>query len=140
MADTKKIEHLGIIEDIQNESITVRISNQSACSACHAKTVCGMADQKNKQIQISNTIGQYNPGEEVLVELKQSLGLRAVFLAYVLPFIILLSLLISFNAFGMHELIAGLISLASLLPYFTIVYFFRKKLNKTFTFALKKLE
>ena len=47
------IEHEGIIEHIDGNHIKVRILQQSACSACHAKGYCTAADSSEKPLTSS---------------------------------------------------------------------------------------
>jgi len=72
------IEHEGIIEKINGNHITVRILQQSACSACHAKGACMAADMKEKRVDVSDSSGLYRPHERVVVTGKESIGYKAV--------------------------------------------------------------
>jgi len=65
------------------------------------------------------------------------MGYAALFLGYVFPVISVLAVLITLISFRVPELTSGLISLAILLPYYTILYFFRNRINEKFTFTLK---
>jgi len=67
----------------------------------------------------------------------KSMGKRAVFLGYILPFIVLLAtLIISLNLFD-DEGIAGLIAFGILIPYYFILYLFKDKLRNSFEFRLR---
>ena len=60
------IDHDGIIEQIDGGVAHVKIDSQSACSACHAKGVCGAADQEEKFLDVPlqtylNGFCQHNP-------------------------------------------------------------------------------
>jgi len=68
--------------------------------------------------------------------MKQSLGNFAVFLGYILPFLVLLATLIISISAGLSEGIAGLLSLGILVPYFFVLYQLRSKLSKKFSFQL----
>jgi len=50
------IEHKGIIQNIQVNQIDVLISQQSACSECHAKSVCTVADKVEKSLKLKALI------------------------------------------------------------------------------------
>jgi sigma-E factor negative regulatory protein RseC len=71
------------------------------------------------------------------VVMERSTGYLALFLGYILPLIIVIITLIIMAAFNYRELIAGLISIASLLPYYFFLYLFREKINNKFIFSLK---
>ncbi len=51
---------------------------------------------------------KYNVGDSVTVSMKQSLGNRAVFLAYFLPFLLVLATLIAVLSLSDNELFAGI--------------------------------
>jgi sigma-E factor negative regulatory protein RseC len=69
---------------------------------------------------------------------EQRLGLRAVALGYVYPFLLLMGVLIASLAAGVSELRAGTYALLSVIPYYLLLYLFRKRLESTFTFSIKK--
>lgn len=83
--------------------------------------------------------GSYNvsEGDIVTILMKQSLGYRALLFGYVLPFLLILVTLITMSSMNFSELSTGLVSLATLLPYYSILFVFRKKVNEKFTFSLK---
>lgn len=133
------IQHQGIVKSIDSDKIEVMFVSLSACASCHAKGVCSVSDIKEKEVFVKNTGELYNLGEQVLVELEQSLGFKAVWFAYILPFFVVLSILVLFTALKFSELKAGIISLLSLIPYYFVLYLFKNKLSKTYSFKIKKL-
>ena len=84
-------------------------------------------------------IGVFDPKEKVRVVLAQSLGFRALFLGYILPFLLVLTALLIASATVVSELVAGLISLSVLLPYYIGLKLFRGKLDRQFSFFLHKI-
>jgi hypothetical protein len=72
------------------------------------------------------------------VEVSKHLGLKAVALGYFLPFLFLLAVLVGLLAAGIPEMSAGLLSLGSLIPYYLLLYVFRKRIESNFTFSIKK--
>ncbi|PKP22781.1 MAG: Fis family transcriptional regulator [Bacteroidetes bacterium HGW-Bacteroidetes-21] len=139
MADNAVIQHLGIVSETIGSLIKVNIQASSACSACHAKSACGMGDHQDKIIDINDSEGHYEKGEQVMVKMEQSLGLKAVFFGYLLPFIVLLLTLIISLQLTEKEGLSGLIALFILAPYYFILCQFRGKMSKTFTFRIQKL-
>lgn len=134
--DAETINHEGIVIKGDDKSLTVSISSVSACSGCHAEGVCSMSGKEEK---IINVTGHYSvkPGDKVTVLMKQSMGYTALLLGYILPLFTVVLFLIILSSFKMPELIAGIISIALLIPYYTVLYFFRRKINQKFTFTLK---
>lgn len=137
MSGADHIEHEGIVEEINNQHIVVRIVNKSACASCHAKGACTAADLQDKLIDIYQSVSNLRVGQKVMLIGKKSLGPKAVLLAYIFPlFLILATLIIVFYTTN-NELLAGVISLAVLVPYFTIIYFLKGKLKRIFSFSIK---
>lgn len=116
----------------------VNIVNQSACSACHAKSACTVADFQDKEIEIENFAKQYSPGQEVTVLFKESQGFTALFFGYVFPFILVLMVLIVASEITHNELTSGLLALAILIPYYVTLYFFRHLFKKVFKFEVEE--
>lgn len=134
------IKHEGIIQDINLEKITVRILNQSACAGCHIKGACSMADVKEKFIDVINTNEQdWGKGERVRVVCTEELGFIALFWAYVLPFIVVVTTLFICTGLKSGELYSGLISLGTLVPYYIGLSLFKAKLKKKFSFSIEKI-
>lgn len=132
------IDHEGIIDHIESDVAHVRIYSQSACSACHAKGVCGAADQEEKFVDINLHGAAYVKGERVHVQVARKLGFRAVALGYVLPFFLLMGVLISLSAIGIDELKVGLFALLSIIPYYLVLYLYRRRIESAFTFSIRK--
>ena len=133
------VDHEGVVTSITPTDICVEILNKSMCAACHAKSACTMSDMSVKQIQVRRTLkDDFQVGEEVLVVMKKSLGLRAVWISYVVPLIILMILLLSLPYLNFSELASGLIAALGVCIYYIGVYLFRDKLAKEFTFAIEK--
>ncbi|HEX2969346.1 MAG TPA: SoxR reducing system RseC family protein [Bacteroidales bacterium] len=130
------INHEGVVTSNSGKSVIVSISSQSACSGCHAKGSCNMFGTEQKLIEV---IGTYSvePGDIVNILMERSMGVSALFFGYILPFFVLLISLVTSISFNLPELTAGLISFGMLMPYYLILYFFRKRLSEKFTFTLK---
>lgn len=130
------IEHEGIVQKSDNESVTVSIISSAACSGCHAEGMCSLSGKQEKIIDIP---GEYQvlPGDLVTVRMKQSSGHTAVFFGYVMPLILLTAILIILISLSAPELIAGLGALAVLIPYYLLLYIFRNRISRKFIFTLK---
>lgn len=135
----EEIRHSGIVKEITPSTIVVEIEGKSACSQCHAKGACAASESKIKRIDVRRTPNlEVEVGERVEVVLKASLGLKAVFISYVLPLIILLILLLTLPNMGVSELLTGLISLLAVGGYFVVIYLLRKRLAAQFDFVIAK--
>jgi sigma-E factor negative regulatory protein RseC len=133
------IEHEGIVEKVKGNRITVRILQKSACSECHAKSVCMASDSKEKLVDVFDQIGLFHENERVVIEGKKSIGYKAVFFAFVLPlFLLILFLVISITIWNFSDIESALASILSVIPYYSVLYFFRDKMANTFRFSIKK--
>lgn len=130
------IQHDGIVQEIGNNSVLVTISSSTACSGCHAEGLCNISGKEEKTINIT---GNYNvsPGDPVIVQMKQSMGYKAIILSYLIPLVILIISLAVLDSLEVKELISGLVSIGILIPYFLLLLLFRKRINRIFTFTLK---
>ena len=134
------IKHLGIVENIQGSHLSVRIVQTSACAACSVKGHCSSADSKDKIIDIIDTAAaSYQVGENVMVVGETSMGMQAVALAFIIPFVLLIFTLFLFMALIENELYAALLSLAVLVPYYYILWLNKTRLKQKFSFTIKPL-
>jgi len=132
------IEHEGIIDHIAGNVAHVKIESVSACASCHAKGVCSAADQEEKYLDVPLHDIRHRQGDPVVVQVSERLGFRAVALGYVYPFLLLMVVLMGMLAAGVDELQAGLFALLSIVPYYLVLYLFRKRITTTFTFSIKQ--
>jgi sigma-E factor negative regulatory protein RseC len=130
------ISHIGIVQKSCNDSVTVRITSESACSGCHAEGSCSISGKEEKDVVVK---GNYNvnEGDTVTVAMEQSTGFTALFFGYIFPLLPVIITLIVFMSLGFSELVSGLLSVASLVPYYLILYFFRNRINDKFNFSIK---
>lgn len=132
----EKVLHTGVIQKVSEYKIIVAIINASACSACHAKGACLASDLKEKEIEIIHFSGEYYPGQHVNIIGSTSQGYKAAFYGYVLPFVLVLATLLISISLTKSDGLAGLLSLAILIPYYIALYFFRDKLKHSFRFEI----
>ena len=139
MSNQATIDHIGWIEEVTAKMATVKINTESACASCHAKGACSAADKEEKVLHLPLEGRSFQIGEQVRVLIARRLGLKAVALGYIYPFILVFLVLIGLTLAGVPELESGLIALLSLLPYYVVIYFLKKRLNRNFTFKLEKI-
>ena len=132
-----EVSHKGIVKSVTPELTTVEILSLSACAECHAKGMCGIADSEIKEISVpTDPYSDHKPGDEVEVMLKKSMGLKAVWISYVIPLFILMILILSLSSVTVHEVYAGLGAIAGVALYYLLIYIFRDRLAKDFVFYI----
>jgi len=132
------IAHTGKIVEITPSTILVEIVSNSACSSCHAAGFCGVSEAVKKMIEVPATYGNWSVGQEVEVNLKRSMGFKAVWLAYAIPLVVLMAVLLGLNAAGMAELSSGLIAIAAVAVYYFVLWLFRDRLRNEYSFYIKE--
>ena len=135
------IQHQGIVESITGSHLSVRIVQSSACSGCHAKGYCSSADSKEKIVDINDaSASSYKIGERVMIVGEMSIGMKAVALAFVFPFIILIAALFICMAITSDELLSAIVSLALLVPYYFVIWLNKARLTQKFSFTIKPIK
>ena len=130
--------HAGIISKINSDSVIVTLEQNIHCESCHAKGTCGVSESSTKEIEIHNSSDVFKINEQVNVILKKALGLKAVFWAYVFPFILMFLTLIITSNF-LKEWLAGLLSLFILIPYYLMLYGLKTRLKSSFKMSILKI-
>ena len=136
------IKHLGIVESIDGSHVRVKILQSSACSSCSVKGHCNISETKEKIIDIHDKKSAEccSIGQQVMVCGTTSMGMKAVLLAFVLPFVVLLAaLFVSMRVTDGDEATSALVSLCTLIPYYILIYLLRNKISRTFSFTLETI-
>ncbi|MBR4740969.1 MAG: SoxR reducing system RseC family protein [Bacteroidales bacterium] len=120
------------------QTTTVAILQHGACSECHAAGLCGMADIAEKAVEVAtDPYASYGVGDEVEVVLKASMGMKAVWLAYFIPLLILLAVILGLIALGVGEVVAGLAGIGAALLYYLGLYLMRNRLKNEYVFTIQ---
>ena len=133
------IAHDGIIVEITPDFTTVEILSSSACASCHAKGLCGMSEEEKKLIMVpTDPYTVYSEGQQVKVMTKKSMGLKAVWISYVFPLLILLILILSLSSVIGNEAYVGLVAIAGVALYYFVIWLLRNKLESEFVFYIEE--
>lgn len=136
--ETSAFVHSGVVSEIHGSSIIVSLDNNVHCESCSAKGVCGVSDSASKEVEVIDLEGSFTLNEPVKVMLKKELGQKAVFWAYIFPFLLMLLTLVTASLF-FAEWIAGLLALLILIPYYGTVYALKDYFRKTFRISVLKI-
>lgn len=138
MPESSYIEHAGVIAAINGDSLEVLLNPLTACGSCDARHSCPVLEvESGKVVDVVRGAKDRAVGDQVVVILEPAKGRRAVFFGYTIPFLLLFGALIVGSAFFKSELVAGLLAMAILVPYYGVLYFLRGKIKKAFVFRLK---
>jgi sigma-E factor negative regulatory protein RseC len=138
MSKKNEIVHSGKIVEITPDFTTVEIIVDSACSGCHAKSLCGMSEEQEKLISLpTDPYSDHQVGDIVKVCTKMSMGLKAVWISYVIPLMILMILILSLSSVIGNEVISGLVAIGGVGVYYLVIWLLRDKLQNEFLFYIK---
>ena len=138
MSRKNEITHVGKIIEMTPDFTTVEIMVSSACSSCHAKGICGMSEEEEKVIMLpTDPYSDHKVGDEVQVCTKMSMGLKAVWISYVIPLAILMILILSLSAVLESEVIRALVAIGGVAVYYFFIWLFRDRLSDEFVFYIK---
>ena len=138
MSKKNEIVHTGRILEITPDFTTVEIVVSSACASCHAKSLCGMSEEEEKVIMLpTDPYAQHKVGDEVQVCTKMSMGLKAVWISYVIPLAVLMILILSLSYVIESEALRALVAIGGVAVYYFIIWLFRDRLATEFVFYIK---
>lgn len=132
------IRHSGIVLRTEGETAEVEIVQTSACQACKAQSMCLSSESQQRRIS-ARMLESLQPGDRVEVMVRERLAWRAVLLAYVLPFVVMVAVIVVLDyATTWSEAVVGTLSLCSIAVYYLILSLFRNKLQRRFSFTAMK--
>ena len=135
------ISHEGIVvradEFVRTQNVRVQITQKAACAACKAKSMCTASETMVKEIE-AVSLEPLQVGDEVMVMVKKHLGWKAVFLAFILPFLLLLFLVWLLPHWVQSEALVGTIALLSLAPYYATLHLFDHRFREEYQFFAQK--
>ena len=76
-------------------------------------------------------------GDEVEVMTKMSMGMKAVWISYVIPLAVLMILILTLSSFIDSQAICGLASIGGVAVYYFVIWLLRSRLETEFMFYLK---
>ena len=140
MKQPNQIEHKGTVALVGRNFVRVDIEVMEACGSCASRKACAMGQGTTREIMVYTDEAQrYSVGEVVNVLARQSMGLMAVLLCYVVPLVVLVGALAVAVSFGFSEGVSALISLGTTTLYYGLLWLFRKRISRKMIFTIDKL-
>lgn len=135
---SNKIRHSGIVDQVDDGCVRVRILQSSACSGCKVASHCNAAETKEKLVEVMDAdTSSYRVGDHVMVVTDAVVGFRASFYGYLLPLVVMVAALVVVAAVSGSEGAAALSALGVLIPYYIILYLLRNKLKSKLSFSIE---
>lgn len=140
MSGSNSIRHTGVVSVIGNGKVDVTIEANCACSGCHAKSVCGASQKEEKVIVVPVfDTTEFMVGDKVEVSIERTMGMQAVLMAYVFPFLLMFATLLILLQTGVSEVISGLSSLAVIAVWYIVLRLMRNRMAKDIIFKAEKI-
>lgn len=138
---TNDISHEGTIISIEKENLRVRIIQNSACASCKIAGHCQTSESKEKIIEVTTPdYADFAVGDKVNVTESVGVGAKAVVFGFILPLALMMAAIISaITALDASEGVAALAGIASLLPYYLVLYFLRGYMKNIMGFGIDKI-
>lgn len=135
---SNKIKHNGVVDDVEEGCVRVRILQSSACSACKVAAHCNASETKEKiiEVQVADA-DRYQRGDSVIVVADTAVGFRASLYGYLLPLILMVVSLVAVLKITQSEGYAAMSALGILIPYYIGLYLLRNKLRNKLSFSLE---
>ena len=140
MKQPEQIEHKGVVLSTEEGVVRVAIEVSEACGGCSARKSCAMGQTTRREIEIFTAeSGNYSIGEVVKVGAKQSLGIMAVVLCYIVPLVVLVATLAIAVAMGLSEGVSAMVALGFTAIYYALLALMRNRISKRVTFTINKI-
>lgn len=133
------ITHEGIVLSTDGKMAHIQIVQSSACSVCKAKAMCSSSESQAKEMD-ALMLEPMVPGDRAVVEVREHLAWRAVLLAYILPFVVMMVVIAVLElTTGLDEAVVGTLSLCAIALYYIGLSVFKHRLQKQFSFTARKI-
>lgn len=127
------------MESVAEGCVKVRILQTSACAACKVASHCNASDKKEKIVEVfCDDAASYQKGQEVRVTASKQVAANALLLGFGLPFLLLMLILIVTLKLSGNEGVAAIAALASLAPYYLVLWSFKDRIRQRLAFALER--
>ena len=118
----------------------VAIEVSEACGGCSARKSCAMGQSERREIVAHTTeASRFSVGEVVKIGAKQSFGVMAVVLCYIVPLVVLVATLAIAVAMGLSEGVSAMIALGFTAIYYALLALMRNRISKRVTFTINKI-
>ena len=140
MKQAEQIEHKGTVTSVERGVVRVTIEVDEACGSCASRKACAMEQGTTREIVVcTDDAERYAVGERVNVAARQSAGVMAVALCYVVPLVVLVAALALAIALGCNEGVAALFALGCTALYYAILAIFHNRISRKVVFTINKI-
>ena len=134
------IERNATVTAIQGRSVRLTVLRPSACSHCEAAGHCHASESRLETITLdrSQLPSEVAVGDQVSLEMRSSLGMRAVLLTMIIPTILIIAITVLLSYLEVGTLAQILIALGVAAAYMLLLWLLRDRFERTFAFTVRK--
>ena len=134
------IERSATITAINGGEVCLTVLRPSACSNCEVAGHCHASESRLETITLdrSQFPSDIALGDQVSLEMRSSLGMRAVLLTMVVPTLLIIAVTILLSYLEVGTLAQILIALGVAVAYMLLLWLLRDRFERTFTFTVRK--
>ena len=136
-----QIKHIGTVAAVKDDAVMVHVEQYAACAGCASKGACTLSsEKKDRLITVKHPQPTlFSVGEKVHLVSTQNKIYTAVFIAYVLPLIGMMAVVIGCVTWFNNETWAALLGLNFCGIYALILYFLPKKWTNNLQIEITKI-
>jgi positive regulator of sigma E activity len=136
-----QIKHIGTVAAVKDDAVMVHVEQYAACAGCASKGACTLSSEKKDRLMAVKhpQPALFVVGEKVHLVSTQNKIYTAVLIAYVLPLIGLMAVVIGCVTWLNNETLAALLGLAFCGIYALILYFLPKKWTNKLQIEITKI-
>ncbi len=134
------IERRATVTAIEGGEVRLTVLRPSACSNCEVAGHCHASESRLETITIdrSQLPSEVAVGDQVSLEMRSSLGMRAVLLTMIIPTILIIAVTILLSYLEVGTLAQILIALGVAAAYMLLLWLLRDRFERTFAFTVRK--
>lgn len=135
----KTICRNGVVSGIKGNSLQITIIQSTACGGCRARELCNSSESKERHVSVHvSNPSDYTIGQELVLEGRHADARLASVVAYGLPLVVLIAVLIVCLQLQMSEALSSVVALAAVALYYVIVaMFMRGYLQRRLSFDIR---
>lgn len=137
------IDHTAVVRSVNTGrgTVTVELTESAGCSGCAAASICNPKGKKIETLEVAVSRPEsYREGEKVLLRGTAMMHRKAITVATVIPSIALIVVMVAIYVLTADQAAAALGGLGSMVFFFVMLWLFRDRLAKEFTFQLIPFE
>ena len=131
------IRHSAEIIKIGTNELWVRLCREIACGNCPAHNNCSIKSGRAHTYKLPHAkANTFRLGQQIELEITPKDGFNAIFWAYLLPLVLMLSTLVLSTLISGNEITGGISSIIILVPYYIGLFLNQKYFQQKFNFKI----